>query len=48
MVVGVASFVDVVPTENNLVRVCTGPTAYARVSSFKDFIETYVQDDYCV
>ena len=46
--VGIASFVDIEQTSGQMVRVCLGQTAYVRVSTFKEFIEKNVGDDYCV
>ena len=46
--VGVASFVDIEKTDSQMVRICIGPTAYTRVSTYKKFIEKYLGDDYCV
>lgn len=46
---GVASFVNIQDSFfGSEVKVCLGETAYTRVSSFIDWVESFVGDDYCV
>ena len=46
-VVGIASYVLGISTNNGYVVFCNGEGAYSRVSSYLTFIRNHLDDNYC-